>query len=391
MSIILKKGKDIAIKRNHPWVFSGAIAEILGTVNDGDFVEVFDFHRNSLGFGHFHYGSIAIRMLGKSHENRPELLIQDRLRKAYFCRKGLGFIENAATNCFRLVHGEGDGLSGLIIDIYGPTAIVQCHTVGMHRMVQSIADALKVIFEEKLSVIYDKSRESLPENYAKSMQNSYLLGSGERGVVLENSLQLEVNWETGQKTGFFLDQRDNRFLLERYCKNKTVLNTFCYSGGFSLFALKGEAASVDSIDVSEKAIQLCKNNIALNFPNLTNHHEYTADVMDWLKENKQVYDVMVVDPPAFAKSLEKRHNAVQAYKRLNIAAIKALASNGILFTFSCSQVVDKQLFYDTIVSAAMECNRNVRVLHHLSQPADHPINIFHPEGSYLKGLVLYVE
>lgn len=391
MGIILKKGKDIAIKRNHPWVFSGAIAEIEDKLNDGDFVEVFDFQRNSLGFGHFHFGSIAIRMIGKSHESDPGKLFSDRIQKAYQFRTMIGFTNNDSTTCFRLIHGEGDGLSGLIIDIYGDTAIIQCHTVGMHRMIGTISETLQTIFGDKLTAIYDKSKESLPDNYSRNMLNSYLLGAGSKAIVLENNMQFEVNWETGQKTGFFLDQRDNRLLLQKYCKARKVLNTFCYSGGFSLFALEGGATSVDSVDVSEKAIVLCKNNIELNFPGTENHHEYAADVLDWLKENNQIYDVIVVDPPAFAKSLEKRHNAVQAYKRLNIAAIKSLAPNGILFTFSCSQVVDKQLFYDTIVSAAMECNRNVRVLHHLTQPADHPINLFHPEGSYLKGLVLFVE
>ncbi|MBK8723597.1 MAG: class I SAM-dependent rRNA methyltransferase [Saprospiraceae bacterium] len=391
MEIVLKKGREDVLSRNHQWVFSGAIAKSDPKIVDGDFVKIVDFRGNTLAFGHFHFGSIAIRILGKKDQPVLTDIFHEKLKSAFEYRKQTNFIDNSSTNCFRLIHGEGDGLSGLIIDIYDTVAVIQCHTVGMHRSIDLIINILDNLFEGKLTTIYDKSRESLPDLYAKQINNQFFKGNEESKWVVENGLKLEVNWVTGQKTGFFLDQRDNRNLINKYAKDKKVLNTFCYSGGFSLFALNSGAELVHSIDVSAKAIELCKKNIAANFPDNTNHAEYEADVMTWLKDNKQIYDLIVVDPPAFAKSIDKRHNAVQAYKRLNMLAIQSLAKNGIIFTFSCSQVVDKQLFYDTIVAAAIETKRNIRVLHFLNQPPDHPINIYHPEGSYLKGLVIYVE
>lgn len=391
MEIVIKKGRESVLDRKHQWVFSGAIAKINSKIVDGDFVQLHDYKGNVLAHGHFHHGSISVRILGNSDQVNFEQIIKHKFQEAFDYRNQVNFINNISTNCFRFIHGEGDGLSGLIIDIYDTVAVIQCHTVGMHRSIHLIVSQLDALFMGKLTTIYDKSKEALPDQYAQKVENKFFKGNETQKWVLENDLKLEVNWVTGQKTGFFLDQRDNRKLIMQYAKGRNVLNTFCYSGGFSLFALEAGAKHVDSVDVSAKAIELCKNNISKNFPNSDNHAEYVADVMVWLKDNKQIYDLIVVDPPAFAKSIDKRHNAVQAYKRLNLLAIQSLAPNGIIFSFSCSQVVDKQLFYDTIVAAAIESKRNIRVLHFLNLPPDHPINIYHPEGSYLKGLVIYVE
>jgi 23S rRNA (cytosine1962-C5)-methyltransferase len=410
--VFLKKGKEEPVRRFHPWIFSGAIAKM--TVNhkemqipDGDLVEVVDYKNQTLAFGYYNDGSIAVRILSF---NPSEIIDaefwQKRLQNAFNYRKRLDLTDSDTTNAYRLVHAEGDGLPGLIIDIYNETAVVQCHSIGIYRQINAIADALKMVFKDKLKAIYDKSSETLPPQYIaqNSIKNDYLFGEiNTPAIVLENGNQFAVDWITGQKTGFFLDQRDNRALISRYSKGKTVLNAFCYSGGFSVYALKAGAKSVHSIDISPKAIDLTDKNIAINFElnnelnnelnslQTINHESTAVDVLQFLKDNKAVYDVMVVDPPAFAKSMSKRHNAVQAYKRLNAMALRQITEGGILFTFSCSQVVDRQLFYDTIVAAAIEAGRKVRVMHHLTQPADHPVSMFHPEGSYLKGLVLYVE
>ena len=293
------------------------------------------------------------------------------------------------------MHGEGDGLSGLIVDVYGSTAVVQCHSIGMHRQRMLIADALRAVFGEKLHAVYDKSADVLPPKYAENQQNGYLWSAAPdpqgSAVIVENGTLFRVDWEAGQKTGFFLDQRDNRRLLQDYAAGKTVLNTFCYTGGFSCYALRAGARLVHSVDSSARAMQLTAENAALNAPYTGQHEGFTEDVLQFLKNTDTRYEVMVVDPPAYAKSLDKRHNAVQGYIRLNQAALARLAPGGILFTFSCSQVVDRELFYHSIAAAAMEVGRPVRVLHHLSQSADHPVSLFHPEGAYLKGLVLHVE
>jgi 23S rRNA (cytosine1962-C5)-methyltransferase len=392
--IVLKSGRDLALRRFHPWVFSGAIARVEGSPLDGDPVEVYDKQNQFLGIGHFHHGSITVRVLSfiPVQLDQPQFWI-DKFQQAFQARVTAGLAPNEHSNCFRLVHGEGDGLSGLIVDVYGDTAVMQCHSIGMHRQRTLIAEALLQIQGLTLQGVYDKSKETLPPQYADLQTNGYLKGTGslESVVVRENDVLFKVDWVTGQKTGFFLDQRDNRHLLQQYVKGKSVLNAFCYTGGFSAYALKAGAASVDSVDISGKAMEITEENARLNLPYPGLHTSYTEDVLRFLKNEGPAYEVMVIDPPAYAKSLEKRHNAVQGYKRLNEAAIRRLAPGGILFTFSCSQVVDRELFYHTIVSAALEVGRHARVLHHLTQGADHPVSLFHPEGSYLKGLVLYID
>ncbi len=401
-TIILKKGRDEAVKRFHPWIFSGAIhrTEVdkkqneKGGIEDGDLVEVADAKNQFLAMGYYNDGSITVRVLSFEKEEINAIFWTKRIQNAYNYRKRLGLVDSLETNSYRLIHAEGDGLPGLIIDIYHNVAVVQCHGIGMHRQVLMIKEALIEVFKDDLKAIYDKSAETLPPQYIAqfSIKNDYLWGESEVPLnVLENGNSFAIDWITGQKTGFFLDQRDNRQLIERYSKGRTVLNAFCYSGGFSIYALKAGAKSVHSVDISQKAIDLTDKNAELNRPFEGEHTSLAADVMQFLKDNESVYDVMIVDPPAFAKSMSKRHNAVQAYKRLNAMALRQITEGGILFTFSCSQVVDRQLFYDTIVAASIEAGRKVRVMHHLTQPADHPVNIFHPEGSYLKGLVLYVE
>lgn len=391
MKVYIKKGREQAIQRFHPWIFSGAIYRTDGNPQDGDIVEVVDNKENILGVGHYNNGSIAVRVLHFGAIELNQSFWNNAIQKAYDYRVNIGIVNHKDTNCYRLIHAEGDGLPGLIIDIYHQTAVIQCHSIGMHRQITLIKDAVLNVYGDGITCVFDKSKETLPENYASVNKFSFLLGDKEEETVKENGINFKVNWVTGQKTGFFLDQRDNRFLLKSYVEGKKVLNAFCYSGGFSMFALQAGAKLVHSVDVSAKAMLLTDENITLNNFQESNHDSITADVMSFLKENKNSYDVMVVDPPAYAKSLSKRHNAIQGYKRLNTLALEQIAPGGILFTFSCSQVVDRQLFYDTIVSAAIDAKRKVRVMRHLSQPADHPVSLFHPEGSYLKGLVLYVE
>ncbi len=395
VKIYLKPGKELPILRFHPWVFSGAVARMEGHPDDGDVAEVYDRSGQLLGVGHFHHSSIAVRILsfGAADLQDPQFWIE-KFGRAAAARQAIGLLDNAVTNCFRLVHGEGDGLSGLIVDIYGHTAVLQCHSIGMHRQRHLLAEAIRMVLGEQISV-YDKSAEALPPNYAAGKSNGYLIDNTAEsecvGCVVENGVEFKIDWATGQKTGFFLDQRDNRQLLAHFVPGKTVLNAFCYTGGFSAYALRAGAAEVHSVDVSAKAMELMEENIARNAPFAGQHQGFCADVQQFLKNSERQYDVLVIDPPAFAKSMEKRHNAVQGYKRLNLAAIQRTAPGGIVFTFSCSQVVDRELFYHTIVAAAMEAGRQVRVLHHLTQGADHPVSLFHPEGAYLKGLVLYVE
>ena len=389
--ITLKSKRDASVRRFHPWVFSGAIAKEEAGIEDGEWVEVRSQKGDLLGMGHYQDGSIKVRILSFTSVD-PELAFwKERMQKALEYRLRLGFQAAGPTNCFRLIHGEGDGLSGLIIDIYHRTAVIQCHTIGMYRNRAFIAEALQSLQGWELDTIFDKSVDSLPVEYATGRKNEFLLGQGKDDIVLENGHRFHVNWVQGQKTGFFLDQRDNRQLLGRYATGKKILNAFCYSGGFSIYALAARAERVDSVDISAKAMQLTDANVELLESPSLQHQSITADVLKFLKDPGQQYDLMVVDPPAFAKSVKKRHNAVQAYKRLNASAIRQLPPGGLLFTFSCSQVVDKPLFYNTIVAAGLEAKRQIKVMHHLSQPADHPVNLFHPEGSYLKGLVVFVE
>lgn len=386
--ITLHKGKDEALKRKHPWVFSGAVSKAPATLIDGDLVQVESHSGRFLAIGHYHDGSIKIRILTYIQEEIDINFWEQKLQNALEARKQLAL---ADTNCYRLIHGEGDGLPGLIVDFYDGVAVFQAHTIGMHRIKEQFTEALQRVYGDELVAVYDKSKETLPGNYSSSISNTYLFGEVQLPhKVKEYNRNFEVDWEKGQKTGFFLDQRENRNLLAHYAKDKSVLNAFCYSGGFSVYALTSGAAEVTSIDISSKAMTLCDQNVAINEGN-SNHTSLTDDVMKWLKTDEKLFDIVVLDPPAFAKSLSARHRAVQGYKRLNAEGLQRVKPGGLLFTFSCSQVVDRDLFYNTIVAASMEVGRPVRVLHQLTQGADHPVNIFHPEGSYLKGLVLRVD
>ncbi len=389
--IILKAGRDESLRRFHPWVFSGGIERIEGKPNDGDIVEVYDRKGECLGTGHYHQGSISVRLVAFEQATLDLDFWVRKIEAARAVRKAVGLLEHPQTNAFRLVHAEGDGLSGLIIDWYNGTAVVQCHSIGMHQALPLISQALQQVFGDALVAVYDKSKASLPPKYASTLEQSYVYGATSAANVSENDVNFHIDWVAGQKTGFFLDQRDNRQLLERYAKDKNVLNAFCYTGGFSMYALRGGAKLVHSVDASQSALDILEQNLALNPGFAGTHESFCADVQQFLKKSDFQYDLMVLDPPAFAKSLDKRHNAVQGYKRLNAAGIAAIAPGGVLFTFSCSQVIDRQLFQNTIMAAAIETGRKVRILHHLEQPADHPVSIYHPESSYLKGLVLYVE
>lgn len=389
--IQLKKEKERSIQRFHPWIFSGALLSFDTTqLKDGDLVEVQDFRNNFLCIGHFYHGSIAVKILTFQKEIIDQHFWNHKIKEAVLLRKTLGFIGNKNTNCFRLIHAEGDHCPGLIIDIYDSAAVIQCHTIGMHKAINEIKNAIQQELEF-IDTIFDKSSAYLPKEYAETTENKYLLGDSKGIIALENGNKFLIDVEHGQKTGFFLDQRDNRNLLAKYCKDKSVLNTYCYSGGFSMYALNNSAKEVVSVDSSKTAMELVDKNVALNFgSDGSRHHSVCDDVFHYFRNTEQLFDVIILDPPAFAKNIAKRHNAVQAYKRLNAEGFRKINKGGILFTFSCSQVVDKELFYATVMSAAIEANREVKILHYLSQPADHPINIFHPEGSYLKGLALYV-
>lgn len=388
--ITLKKGKEHSIERFHPWIFSGAIQAMEGDVVDGGGVQVVNFKGKILGYGHYQNGSIAVRMLSQSSELPTDNFWVDKLQAALALRKASN-LPSTTTNAFRLIHGEGDGLPGLIIDYYDGVAIVQAHSVGMHADRQAICLALQQVLGDGLKTVYYKSQSTLPGKVRTPEKDEYLFGmSAVPHVIAEHGNTFLIDWEEGQKTGFFLDQRENRKLLGDFSKGKKVLNTFCYTGGFSVYALQAGAELVHSVDSSEKAIALTRKNIDLNGFSSNVHECFAEDTFDFLKDKQDHYDVIILDPPAFAKHRDARHQAVKGYQRLNMEAMKAIKSGGILFTFSCSQVVDRQLFYDTIVSAAIQAGRQIKVLQHLAQPADHPVSIFHPEGEYLKGLVLYV-
>ncbi|HYC84286.1 MAG TPA: class I SAM-dependent rRNA methyltransferase [Chryseosolibacter sp.] len=389
--VILKKGKEVSIQRFHPWVFSGAIQKHEGPQTDGSWVEVVDFRDTTLGFGHYQNGSITVRILSFGREKPGENFWSTRFATALQMRRAAA-LPSHDTNAFRLVHAEGDGLPGLIIDYYNGVPVVQAHSAGMHLDRHDIASALQEVLQGYIQAIYYKSHGTLPGNMRDGSSEEYLLGMGiVPHIIHEYNKKFYIDWEEGQKTGFFLDQRENRKLLGSFCKDRKVLNTFCYTGGFSIYALNAGATLVHSVDASEKAIDLTRKNLELNGFNPNLHQCFANDTFDFLKDKKDVYDVIVLDPPAFAKHREARHQAVKGYQRLNAEAMQKVRRGGILFTFSCSQVVDRQLFYDTIVSSAIQAGRQIKVLHHLSQPADHPVSIFHPEGEYLKGLVLFVE
>ena len=389
--IYLKPKRDASIRRFHPWVFSGGVKHIKDKIDDGEVVEVYNHDKQYLATGHFQQGSILVRIISFTQTAIDQNFWNAKIRNAFEFRRQCDLLKSTDTNCYRLIHAEGDGLPGLIIDIYNATAVIQCHSIGMHKEKDKIADALKEIYGDDLEAVYDKSANALPSKYGATVKDSYISGLSKSQLVNENGHTFFVDWEKGQKTGFFLDQRENRRLLKEYVKDKSVLNAFCYSGGFSIYALKAGAKLVHSVDISQNAIDWTNKNVELNSEFEGEHQAFTNDVLKYLQNAETTYEVMVVDPPAYAKSKAKRHNAVQGYKRLNALALKKIATKAIMFTFSCSQVVDESLFYNTITAAAIEAKRNVRVIQKLTQPADHPVSLFHPEGAYLKGLVLWVE
>ena len=394
ISIQLKPKKEESLQRFHPWLFSGAIQRIDGNPAEGDLVEVLDTNRNFLAIGHYQIGSIAVRVV--SFENIPvdDNFWSNKIKHAYSMRVSLGLVAGERNNTFRLIHGEGDSLPGLIVDVYDDTAVMQAHSVGMHEIRQTLAECI-VNNVPQVKNVYYKSETTLPFNAPITPEDGYLIGQETTDLsAIENGLKFHVDWLRGQKTGFFIDQRENRSLLERYSTGKSVLNMFCYTGGFSVYALRGGATLVHSVDSSAKAIDLTDKNVEANFPNDPRHKSFDEDAFKFLnnlEHNEQKYDLIILDPPAFAKHREAIRNALKGYKRLNAKAFEQIKPGGILFTFSCSQVITKDQFRLAVFSAAAESKRNVRILHQLSQPADHPINIYHPEGEYLKGLVLWVE
>ncbi|HTB05420.1 MAG TPA: class I SAM-dependent rRNA methyltransferase [Bacteroidia bacterium] len=390
--IILGTGKEQSPKRFHPWIFSGAIKRIDGVVNPGDIVEVYSSKDEFLGIGHYQGGSIAVRIFSFEKITPDAEFWRSKIEKAYLYRKAIGLAENNNTNVYRLVFAEGDGLPGLVVDYYNGTAVLQAHSIGMYKERDYIVEALKAVYGSSLKAIYNKSSESLGNGeFAKGVKNGYLYGADAEKQVLENGNKIKVDWEEGQKTGFFIDQRENRKLVAQYAPGKKMLDCFCYAGGFSVYALRAGATEVHSVDSSKTAMKLTDQNIELNFGQGAKQSSHCVDAFDFLKDNQNQYDLMVVDPPAFAKHRDARHQAVMGYKRLNALAISGIRLGGFLFTFSCSQVVDKPLFYGAIMAAAIEAGRNVRIVQYLSQPADHPISIYHSEGEYLKGMLLFVE
>ena len=397
VNVILNKGKEQSLKRFHPWVFSGAVKRIEGgEPAEGDVVEVYSSAGEYLGCGHYQIGSITVRILSFKKETIDDAFWHKAIKGAYDARCTLGLVGNADTDAYRLVHGEGDFLPGLIIDVYGKTAVIQAHSAGMFLAKEQIAQALRKVYGPALAAIYDKSEGTAPFKAGLDLKDGYIYreeGVDDAQAVLENGNKFWVNWVEGQKTGFFLDQRDNRALVKKYAAGKQVLNLFCYTGGFSIYALNGGAAHVDSVDSSRKAMDMVVKNVELNgFTEGVEHTSYCEDAIEFMRKcegNK--YDLMIVDPPAFAKHRGALDNALRAYKRLNALAIEKVKPGGVVFTYSCSQVVDKINFALAVFSAAAQTGRRVRILHRLTQPADHPVNIYHPEGEYLKGLVLLVE
>lgn len=389
--IFLKPGKEQSLKRFHPWVFSGAIGNAEGKPEEGDLVEVYAADGSFLGAGHCQVGSIAVRLLTFERQKMDYNFWKTKIENAWNARKALGLTDNGETNVFRLVHAEGDGMPGLIVDFYNGTAVMQMHTVGMYLVKDLISKALQEVLGDKLKAVYDKSEKSLPFKAGVEATDGYLFGDKASSEVLENGLRFEVDWLEGQKTGFFIDQRENRHLVQQYAAGRDVLNMFCYTGGFSFYAMKGGARLVHSVDSSAKAIELTNRNVELNFKHDPRHEAFAADAFEFMRDIKNKYDLIILDPPAFAKHRDALHQALQAYKRINLRAFEQIRNGGILFTFSCSQVVSKEKFREAVFSAAAISGRNVRILHQLTQPADHPVNIYHPEGEYLKGLVLYVE
>ncbi|MFC2370815.1 class I SAM-dependent rRNA methyltransferase [Segatella oris] len=390
-SIYLKKGKEESLNRFHPWIFSGAIHHIDDNIEEGELVNIFTASNEFIAVGHYQIGSIAIRVLTFSKVEISYDFWCDRLSSALKMRQNVGIADNNVNNTYRLVHGEGDYLPGLVIDCYGETAVMQAHSVGMHVCREEICRALIKVMGERIKHVYYKSETTLPFKAELGQENGFMYGGTDNDIAIENGLKFHVDWLRGQKTGFFVDQRENRNLLEHYAKGKSVLNMFCYTGGFSVYAMRGQAKLVHSVDSSAKAVELTNRNIALNFPDDLRHEAFCEDAFKYLDNNDNKYDLIILDPPAFAKHRAALRNALKGYTRLNVKGLQRIKHGGILFTFSCSQVVSKEHFRNAVFTAAAQAGRKVRILHQLHQPADHPINIYHPEGEYLKGLVLYVE
>lgn len=389
--IILKPGKERSVFRLHPWIFSGAIAKKEGELQEGNLVKVYSSDNHYLATGHYQIGSIAVRILTFDDQTIDYDFWKERIGNAWKMRQNLGLTGSATNNVCRLIHGEGDHLPGLVVDFYAGVAVIQFHSIGMYLEKENITQALLEIMGDQITAIYDKSEGTLPYKAAINPQNGYLYGKAENFIAMENGLKFNVDWLEGQKTGFFIDQRENRSLLEKYAKDKNVLNMFCYTGGFSFYAMRGGARTVHSVDVSARAIELTRQNIELNFPGDSRHEAFVGEAFEFLENSYGKYDLIVLDPPAFAKHQNVLDNAIQGYKKLNRKGIEVVKPGGIIFTFSCSQVMTKELFRQTVFTAAANTRRKVRILHQLTQPADHPVNIYHPEGEYLKGLVLYVE
>ncbi len=390
-NIFLKKGKEDSLRRFHPWVFSGAIGKIDDNIQDGDVVRVLTNDGEFIAVGHYQRGTITVRVLSFEDKEVNIDFWEDKLKSAYAVRESLGLTQREDTDTFRLVHGEGDNIPGLIIDCYGATAVMQAHSVGIHLARFQIAEAIINIMTPKIKSVYYKSETTLPFVNGDGQDNGFLYGADEGDVAIENGLKYHVDWLKGQKTGFFIDQRENRKLLESYAKDRKVLNMCCYTGGFSFYAMRGGASVVHSVDSSGKAIELTNMNVNMNFPHDSRHEAFCEDAFKFLEKSDHSYDLIILDPPAFAKHRGAVRNALKGYIRLNFKALEKIKSGGILFTFSCSQVVTKDQFRNAVFTAAAQARRKVRILHQLHQPADHPINIYHPEGEYLKGLVLFVE
>ena len=389
--IFLKRGKEESLKRFHPWIFSGAIHHMDEGIEEGETVRVITAAGEFIAVGHYQIGSIAVRVLSFEDIEINTDFWCERLQSALDVRIGVGIADSPTNNTYRLVHGEGDYLPGLVIDCYGSTAVMQAHSVGMHVCRNEICQALVQVMGDRIANVYYKSETTLPYKADLHQENGFLVGGDASNVAMENGLKFHIDWLRGQKTGFFVDQRENRSLLEQYVKGKSVLNMFCYTGGFSVYAMRGDAKQVHSVDSSAKAIELTNDNVALNFPGDARHEAFCEDAFKYLDEHDQQYDLIVLDPPAFAKHRAALRNALKGYTRLNVKGLQRIKKGGILFTFSCSQVVTKDNFRNAVFTAAAQVGRKVRILHQLHQPADHPINIYHPEGEYLKGLVLYVE
>lgn len=389
--IYLKKGKEESLLRFHPWVFSGAISHSDNGIEEGDIVRVITSDGRFIAVGHYQIGSIAVRVLSFRDVTIDSEFWQSRLQSAIDMRVKLGIADSPTNNTYRLVHGEGDNLPGLVIDVYSKTAVMQAHSVGMHVCRVDVAEALVKVMGNRIENVYYKSETTLPFKAELGQENGFLYGGSEENTAVENGLKFYVDWLKGQKTGFFVDQRENRSLLETYSKDKRVLNMFCYTGGFSFYAMRGGAKQVHSVDSSAKAIELTRKNVELNFPGDKRHEAFCEDAFKYLDKAGGDYDLIILDPPAFAKHRAALRNALKGYTRLNVKAFEKMKAGGILFTFSCSQVVTKDNFRNAVFTAAAMAGRKVRILHQLHQPADHPINIYHPEGEYLKGLVLYVE